>query len=92
MDGEKETIIMGAVEVICFFFLEEKIYTTDQKLVNTSTHAYLRGAQNTHTIQDPLRMVRQAGGRKGWRVLPPAQKTKKNKVKSPFLIPEIFSR
>ena len=23
-------------------FLEEKIYTTDQKLVNTSTHAYLR--------------------------------------------------
>jgi len=23
------------------FFLEEKIYTTDQKLVNTSTHAYL---------------------------------------------------
>ena len=42
MDGEKETIIMGAAEVICCFFLEEKIYTTDQKLVNTSTHAYLR--------------------------------------------------
>ena len=33
---------MGAAEVICCFFLEEKIYTTDQKLVNTSTHAYLR--------------------------------------------------
>ena len=42
VDGEKETIIMGAAEVICCFFLEEKIYTTDQKLVNTSTHAYLR--------------------------------------------------
>ena len=44
MDGEKETIIMGAAEVICCFFLEEKIYTTDQKLVNTSTHAYLSAA------------------------------------------------
>ena len=43
-----------------------------------------RGAQNTHTIQDPLRMVRQAGGRKGWRVLPPAQKTKKMKSRDHF--------
>ena len=43
MDGEKETIIMDAAEVICCF-LEEKIYTTDQKLVNTSTHAYLSAA------------------------------------------------
>ena len=32
---------MGAAEVIVVF-LEEKIHTTDQKLVNTSTHAYLR--------------------------------------------------
>ena len=41
VDGEKETIIMDAAEVICCF-LEEKIYTTDQQLVHTSTHTYLR--------------------------------------------------
>ena len=29
-------------------------------------------------------MVRQAGGRKGWRVLPPAQKTKKMKSRAHF--------
>ena len=38
----------------------------------------------TRTIQDPLRIVRQAGGRKGWRVLPPAQKTKKMKSRAHF--------
>ena len=50
----------------------------------TSVSIPERGAQNTHTIQDPLRMVRQAGGRKGWRVLPPAQKTKKMKSRDHF--------
>ena len=40
-------IIMGAAEVIVVF-LEEKIHTTDQKLVNTSTHAYLRSSRDRH--------------------------------------------
>ena len=66
------------------FFLEEKIHNRPEISERVHTHVPERGAQNTHTIQDPLRMVRQAGGRKGWRVLPPAQKTKKMKSRNHF--------
>ena len=75
---------MGAAEVICCFFLEEKIHNRPEISEHVHTRVPERGAQNTHTIQDPLRMVRQAGGRKGWRVLPPAQKTKKMKSRDHF--------
>ena len=50
---------MGAAEVICCFFLEEKIHNRPEISDHFHTHVPERGAQNTHTIQDPLGMVRQ---------------------------------
>ena len=38
MDGEKETIIMGAAEVICCFFLEEKIHNRPEISDHFHTH------------------------------------------------------
>ena len=44
MDGEKETIIMGAAEVICCFFLEEKIHNRPEISDHFHTHVPERGA------------------------------------------------
>ena len=38
VDGEKETIIMGAAEVICCFFLEEKIHNRPEISDHFHTH------------------------------------------------------
>ena len=67
------------------FFLEEKIYTTDQKLVITSTHTYLSEVRKTHIQYKTLWewFGRQEGGMAG-EVLPPAQKTKKMKSRDHF--------
>ena len=76
MDGEKETIIMGAAEVICCFFLEEKIHNRPE--ISDHFHTHVPEVRKTHMQCKTLWewFGRQEGGMAG-EVLPlTAQKTK----------------
>ena len=48
MDGEKETIIMGAAEVICCFFLEEKIHNRPEISDHFHTHVPERSVKHAN--------------------------------------------
>ena len=51
MDGEKETIIMGAAEVICCFFLEEKIHNRPEISDHFHTHVPEGCAKHTYNTR-----------------------------------------
>ena len=76
MDGEKETIIMDAAEVICCFFRRENIHNRPE--ISEHVHTRVPEVRKTHIQYKTLWewFGRQEGGRAG-EVLPPAQKTKK---------------